>query len=193
VVDEAFMDVGPSDASLAGDVSGGNIVVLRSFGKFFGLAGVRLGFAIAAPELAMRLSALLGPWAVSGPALAIATKALADTHWIERTRGRLAKAARKLDEVLRASGLEIVGGTSLFRLVRTPEATALLNHLGRTGIWVRSFPDNGAWLRFGLPANGRQWQRLNAAMASFGRRENAIVRVPEERRDRRSARNTDRL
>ena len=93
MVDEAFMDVGPPGASLAGEVSHGNIVVLRSFGKFFGLAGLRLGFALASPAVAARLRAALGPWAVSGPALAVGAKALADTAWIERTR-RAAGAGR---------------------------------------------------------------------------------------------------
>ena len=169
VVDEAFMDVGPSGASLAADVARGNIVVLRSFGKFFGLAGVRLGFAIAAPALVARLGALLGPWAVSGPALAIGTKALTDTDWIERTRKRLEKAANKLDAILNASGLHVIGGTSLFRLVQTPAASAWFRHLGRAGIFVRAFPDNTSWLRFGLPGNAREWQRLQAAMTSFRR------------------------
>ena len=161
------MDVERPEASLAADVAGGNVVVLRSFGKFFGLAGVRLGFAIAAPALAARLGALLGPWAVSGPALAVGTKALADTDWIERTRKRLANQANKLDAILTASSLSIIGGTSLFRLVQTPSANSLFRHLGHAGIFVRAFPDNPTWLRFGLPGNAREWQRLQAAMASF--------------------------
>jgi len=193
LVDEAFMDVGPRDTSVAPDVSCGNVVVLRSFGKFFGLAGIRLGFAIAAPPLAARLAAVLGPWAVSGPALEIAAKALADADWIERTRRRLAKAALRLDGALSASGLTIVGGTSLFRLAHSPKANDLFSHLGRAGIWVRTFPDNAAWLRFGLPANAQHWRRLNAAMASFRAGENAIVRVPENLKARRSARDTARL
>jgi cobalamin biosynthetic protein CobC len=167
VIDEAFIDVAPPEASLAADVACGNVVVLRSFGKFFGLAGVRLGFAIAAPALAARLGALLGPWAVSGPALAVGTKALADRDWIERTRKRLEKAANKLDAILNASGLHIVGGTSLFRLVQTTTASAWFHHLGRAGIFVRAFPDNPSCLRFGLPGNATEWQRLHAAMASF--------------------------
>src|SRR5262249_57192801 len=77
-VDEAFMDVGPLEASLAGEVHRGNIIVLRSFGKFFGLAGLRLGFALAAPDLAAKLKAALGPWAGARPALAIAPPAPAD-------------------------------------------------------------------------------------------------------------------
>jgi cobalamin biosynthesis protein CobC len=164
VVDEAFMDAGSPGASLAADVSRGNIVVLRSFGKFFGLAGIRLGFALAAPALATRLSAALGPWAVSGPALAIGAQALADAAWIEKTRRRLAKAAKRLDAVLAGAGLDIVGGTALFRLARMPAAAALFDHLGRAGILVRVFADNASWLRFGLPATAQEWRRLEAAM-----------------------------
>ncbi len=167
VVDEAFMDVGPPGASLAPDVSGGGIVVLRSFGKFFGLAGLRLGFALAVPAMAARLGAALGPWAVSGPALAVGAKALADEDWIETTRKRLDKSSRRLDGILSDLALPLVGGTSLFRLVRTPAAGALFQHLGSSGIWVRRFPDNANWLRFGLPAGEADWKRLKNALVSF--------------------------
>lgn len=169
MVDEAFMDVGPPNASLAGALSHGNIVVLRSFGKFFGLAGLRLGFALAAPPVAERLRAALGPWAVSGPALAVAAKALADAAWGERTRRRLARAARRLDATLEGAGLEILGGTNLFRLGQTPEAGTLFRHLGRAGIFVRAFADNPHWLRFGLPANEAAWRRLEAALTAFAK------------------------
>ncbi len=167
MVDEAFMDVGPSGASLAAEVSRGNIVVLRSFGKFFGLAGVRLGFALAAPALAARLAALLGPWAVSAPALAVGVQALADQAWIETTRRNLAQAAARLDAILTGSGLELVGGTTLFRLVRTSAASELFHHLGRAGILARVFPEHAAWLRLGLPGGEQDWQRLQIAMADF--------------------------
>lgn len=169
VVDEAFMDVGPPGVSLAPDVSGGNIVVLRSFGKFFGLAGVRLGFAIAAPKIAVRLAAMLGPWAVSGSALAIGAKALADLAWIKKTRSRLAKSAEKLDGLLTESGLDVVGGANLFRLVRTDAANELFHHLGRAGVLVRKFPEQADWLRFGLPADEKAWRRLQIALAAFKR------------------------
>jgi cobalamin biosynthetic protein CobC len=148
-------------------VSRGNIVVLRSFGNFFGLAGMRLGFALAAPALASRLAAILGPWAVSGPALAVGTKALADNAWIERTRKQLTQASQRLDAVLIGSGLDILGGTPLFRLVRTPAAKELFHHLGSAGILLRIFPDNATWLRFGLPAQEADWQRLQIAMDAF--------------------------
>jgi cobalamin biosynthesis protein CobC len=166
VIDEAFADVVCSDMSLAGDLDGGNIVVLRSFGKFFGLAGLRLGFALAAPHLATRLNALLGPWAVSGPAVFIGEKALADTSWKNRMLEHLADAARRLDSVLAGSELEIVGGTSLYRLTRSPNAQQLFNHLGHAGILVRRFAEHPTWLRWGLPDGEVAWQRLSAALAS---------------------------
>jgi cobalamin biosynthesis protein CobC len=169
VVDEAFMDVGPPGESLAADVSVGNVIVLRSFGKFFGLAGLRLGFALAAPRIAARLSAMLGPWAVSGPALAIGAKALADAAWIRKTRMRLEGSAKKLDGLLTQSGLDLVGGTNLFRLVNIDAASALFDHLGRAGILVRRFPEQANWLRFGLPANAQAWRRLQIALAGFKR------------------------
>ena len=166
VVDEAFMDVGPPGASLGPDVLRPNIIVLRSFGKFFGLAGLRLGFALAAPALAARLAAMLGPWAVSGPALAVGAKALADAAWIDQTRRELAQQAQKLDAVLISANLDIVGGTSLFRLARSAAAPALFEKLGRAGILVRRFPDHPDWLRFGLPADEPARRRLAGALAS---------------------------
>jgi cobalamin biosynthetic protein CobC len=170
VLDEAFVEAAPDAASLAPDVTRRNLVVLRSFGKFFGLAGLRLGFALAPPEIAGRLAAALGPWAVSGPALAIGAAALADAAWIAATRMRLAAASRRLDDLLAVAALEAVGGTALFRLVRTPVADALFEHLGAAGIFVRRFAGEPTWLRFGLPGDETVWQRLTAALRDAPRR-----------------------
>jgi cobalamin biosynthesis protein CobC len=167
-VDEAFMDVGPLEASLAGEIHRGNIIVLRSFGKFFGLAGLRLGFALAAPDLAAKLNAALGPWAVSGPAIAIAERALADDAWIDATRTRLASAAEKLDQLLTEAGIKVVGGTSLFRLVRTRRAHEIFRHLGTSGIIVRAFREQPTWLRFGIPSES-SWDRVRSRLATCGR------------------------
>jgi cobalamin biosynthesis protein CobC len=167
VVDEAFMDVAAPASSLAPDVGASNIIVLRSFGKFFGLAGLRLGFALAAPAWRRNIAAALGPWAVSGPAIAIGTQALADTAWITDTRIRLDASMRRLDTLLADLALPVVGGTSLFRLVQTPAAHALFAHLGEAGIWVRAFADQPNWLRFGLPGSEAAWKRLKSALVGF--------------------------
>jgi len=166
VVDEAFGDVAATGSTLAGDVGRGNIVVLRSFGKFFGLAGLRLGFAIAAPSLVDRLDAMLGPWAVSGAALAVGDKALADSQWREQTRARLDTDATRLDRELLRAGLTIAGGTSLYRLTSSPDAERLFMRLGRAGILVRRFSDKPALLRWGLPGSENEWRRLADALSS---------------------------
>jgi cobalamin biosynthetic protein CobC len=165
VVDEAFADVAPIGSSLAGDVGRGNIVVLRSFGKFFGLAGLRLGFAIASPNLIARLDATLGPWAVSGPALFIGEAALADQAWKDQTLARLTEAAARLDGLLNGAGVQIVGGTTLYRLTRSPDAAGLFTRLGRAGILVRRFAEQPTWLRWGLPRNENDWRRLSDALS----------------------------
>lgn len=163
VVDEAFADVLPRDASLV-PVLPPATIVLRSFGKTYGLAGLRLGFAIAHEGLAAGLRAALGPWAVSGPALTIGAAALADDGWLAETRNRLESDSRRLDAVLAAAGCEILGGTPLFRLVRHPAASWVANVLGRHGIHVRQFQDMPTWLRFGLPGLEDAWRRLELAL-----------------------------
>jgi len=167
VVDEAFMDVGPSEESLCGDVGQGGLVVLRSFGKFFGLAGVRLGFAVASPDIAGRLDAEFGPWSVSGPALEYGIRALGDRDWQVAMRQRLASDAARLDTLLSAHGLTVHGGTSLFRYVLTAGANALFDALGKAGILVRNFAERPLTLRFGLPGDEAAWRRLEMALAGW--------------------------
>lgn len=163
LVDEAFMDVGPSEESVVAEAGLPGLVVLRSFGKFFGLAGVRLGFAIGAEDTIARLKAILGPWAVPGPTLAIAREALQDTRWQLDMRSRLGEEAAKLDELLGKAGLDVVGGTSLFRLVRHPDATTIFERLGSEGILVRKFDFDSEILRIGLPDNDGH-ERLKQAL-----------------------------
>lgn len=150
VVDEAFADVAP-ELSLAGAAGRPGLVVLRSFGKFFGLGGLRLGFALGPPPLIAALAEALGPWAVSGPAVHIGAAALADTAWIAAARQRLAEGACRLDALLSGAGFSILGGTDLFRLTEHPEAPVLFERLGRAGILARDFPERPQWLRFGIP------------------------------------------
>ncbi len=165
VVDEAFADMRPED-SLAAHAGKPGLVILRSFGKFFGLAGLRLGIALAPAGPATALREAIGPWAVSGPGLAIATAALGDRHWIEATRRRLAASSSELDRMLEKAGLRVVGGTELFRLVEDPRAPALYRALGEAGLLVRRFERRPDWLRFGLPGAVEDWQRLGVALAA---------------------------
>ncbi len=164
VVDEAFCDVAP-EISAASRVVIPGLVVLRSFGKFFGLAGLRLGFVLAAPGLAADIRAALGPWPVSGVAGDIARRALRDTAWIEATRARLKDQADGLDRVLQDAGFGVIGGTTLFRLAEHADGAAIFRRLAAAGILARHFPDHPTWLRFGLPGADAM-DRLRRALAS---------------------------
>ena len=166
VVDEAFADAVP-DISLAPRAGRPGLVVLRSFGKFYGLAGLRLGFALTSPDMAGRLGRALGPWAVSGPAAAIGAAALGDAPWAEETRVRLTADAGRLDDLLVQNGLAVAGGTPLFRLASHEAAQDLFEHLARTGILARRFSGEATWLRFGLPGGAAEFERLGTALAEW--------------------------
>jgi len=164
VVDEAFIDTMPGD-SLAADCPRSGLIVLRSLGKFFGLAGARIGFVIAEPRLNAALGALLGPWTLTNPARWVAQRALADRAWQAAARVHLAQGARRLAALLCQHRLSPAGGCALFQWVRTPDASDLHTLLARQGILTRLF-DTPPSLRFGLPGDEPGWTRLAAALAS---------------------------
>jgi cobalamin biosynthetic protein CobC len=166
IIDEAFADVDP-DIGAAGMSADLPIAVLRSFGKFYGLAGLRLGFVIGRRDIVERISAALGPWPVSGPALHIGTAALRDRSWADAMHVKLARQSGRLDQILTAAGLHVVGGTTLFRLASHPDARTLHAELARRHIWCRSFDWAHERLRFGL-ASDDGLDRLASALRSVG-------------------------
>jgi cobalamin biosynthetic protein CobC len=170
IVDEAFADVTPqaSVAAEAGMTAASRLIVLRSFGKFFGLAGLRLGFVVAAAPIAAAIRGLVGEWPVSSDALAAGIAAYADRRWADRERATLQRSAQRLDRLLRRSGFELAGGTSLFRLARAPDARERFARLLTAGILVRPFDFDPSLLRFGLPRGRDQWRRLAAALGPHG-------------------------
>ncbi|WP_102107908.1 aminotransferase class I/II-fold pyridoxal phosphate-dependent enzyme [Oceaniglobus roseus] len=165
VVDESFCDTDPA-RSLIGRAGPGT-VILKSFGKFWGLAGLRLGFAIGDPAVLERLAGRLGPWAVSGPALALGTAALEDVGWAAAERLALRDRAARLDALLATAGLAAGGDCPLFRLCRTPDVGLWHDALARRHILTREFPYAPDWLRLGLPPDDG-WTRLEAALAEAG-------------------------
>ena len=165
VVDEGYVDPCPRQ-SLAGDAPHPALAVIRSFGRFYGLPGLRLGFVFGARRLMGRLEAALGPWPVSGPAIAIGAAALGDADWSKAMRYQLVDRARRLDDVLTRHGLKVLGGTPLFRLVSLPNARHLHEALARQGIWTRSFSYAPQWLRLGLPAGDADFARLDGALTA---------------------------
>jgi len=166
IVDEAFGDLEPEHcvSDIAGSTAAPRMIVLRSFGKFYGLGGVRLGFVIASPVIASRLRQLLGDWPVSVDALRAGIAAYADTEWARRMRIRLSKSAQRLDKLLITGGMSIAGGTSLYRLARVPNARARFTQLISHGVLARPFDYDTTLLRFGLPGSRDDWRRLNKAL-----------------------------
>lgn len=166
VVDEAFADADPRESLAAEAGTRRGLVVLRSFGKFFGLAGLRLGFLIADAETTARVESALGPWAVSGPALAIAASILRDADAIAGMRVSIAARHDAMKRVLLGAGLTIRGGTPLFFLVEHQRAAALHDALCRRRILVRAFDYASDWLRFGLAPDAASEVRLATALAA---------------------------
>ena len=164
VVDEAFMDVINPSMSLAPALPENHAIVLRSFGKAYGLAGLRLGFAISSRTLGGRLRAALGPWAISGPAIEIGRRALADPTWLTSAVLRLTEEAARLDGLLESAGFAVLGGTPLFRLAARQGAELWFNRLCGAGILTRPFGANPDLLRFGVPHKPEEWRRVEAAL-----------------------------
>ncbi|SCA55228.1 Threonine-phosphate decarboxylase [Candidatus Terasakiella magnetica] len=163
IVDGAFLDCRPSlDISSHAGTDG--LIILRSFGKFFGLAGIRLGFVLAGGKLADRLRDGIGPWAVNGPAMEIGKRAFRDVAWIKQTRADLIKATQRLDEILGSASIDVVGGTSLFRYCHHPKAPHIFEGLGKQGVLVRPFEDRAQYLRIGLPGPEKHWAILQESL-----------------------------
>ncbi|NCU21306.1 threonine-phosphate decarboxylase [Candidatus Falkowbacteria bacterium] len=165
VVDESFADA-RADLSVAPQAGQRGLFVLRSFGKFYGLAGLRLGFVLGHPEEIADLAQMAGPWPVSGAAIQIGQAALADANWAAASIARLRADVARLDALAVAVGWNTVGGTELFRLYDTPDASAAQARLARAAIWSRIFPASPRWLRLGLPGRPDEWARLETVFRS---------------------------
>lgn len=165
VVDESFVDPAPHQSlAIKSTTLPENIVILRSFGKFYGLAGMRLGFVLCAPAVAARVREMTGPWPVSGMAIEVAQRALADRSWATATVARLEREAARLDLLAENAGWTLVGGTPLFRTYATPNAKRAQRQLAAQHIWTRIFPYSDSWIRLGLPKRESDWSRLAGAM-----------------------------
>ncbi len=165
VVDESFADAVPL-VSLAAEAGRPGLLVLRSFGKFYGLAGLRLGFVLGSADDITALDALAGPWPISGAAIEIGRKALRDRDWVDATRARLKTEAQRLDGMAKTAGWDVVGGTPLFRLYDVDNAAVAQEQLAHAHIWSRIFKDRPSWLRLGLPGEETEWTRLGEALSA---------------------------
>ncbi len=164
VVDESFADIAP-EISACSRAGRGGLVVLRSFGKFYGLAGLRLGALLGPPRLLSTVEKDMGPWPVSGPALHIGRTALLDDAWAKEARNRIRADARWLSDRLERAGYRVIGRAGLFTLIKLDDVRGWHVHLAKLGIWTRVFKDHPNWLRMGMPGlSEHDWRRLSAAL-----------------------------
>ena len=170
IVDEAFADLLEAPSSAIAGATLGKTIVLRSFGKTYGLAGIRLAFAISTPDIIERLRSHIGPWPVSGPAIEIGRQALTDDDWLLATRRHVTERSDAFAAILRGLGFYVLDGALLFCLIDDIRAPDLFNHLGRHGIFVRRFQSQPRWLRIGLPPEDSVTrERIEAAFRNFHR------------------------
>ena len=166
IVDEAFGDIS-SEFSAMPYAGTQGLIILRSIGKFFGLAGIRLGFAYCDEQRREQLENAIGIWPVSAPSLYVAQQALLDKTWIKRAHKTIEARCQGLDQTLVDADLEIIGGTMLYTLVEHSRAEKLVKHLAKNHILVRHFNGRKEWIRFGLPANVNQTKRLAKVLSQF--------------------------
>ncbi|WP_103311113.1 MULTISPECIES: threonine-phosphate decarboxylase CobD [unclassified Pseudomonas] len=167
VVDEAFMDVTPA-LSLAAYTHLVGLIVLRSFGKFFGLAGVRLGFVLAERRLLKLLAEQVGPWAVSGPTRVLGQACLLDSDAHAAQRQRCEATSQRLALLLERHGFKPQGGCGLFQWLITEHAQGLHDFMAHRGILLRLFVNTSS-LRFGLPADDSEFLRLEQAFEAYAK------------------------
>jgi cobalamin biosynthesis protein CobC len=164
IVDEAFMDTTPED-SIASETHLAGLFVLRSLGKFFGLAGVRVGFLLAQQNMLTTVQEIIGPWSLTGPSRFVAKQSLLDQPWQAGTRQKLRQNSSQLKQLLKQYGLYSQGETDLFQYVATQHAIAIHQALAEQGVWVRLFKQTPA-LRFGLPTD-ENWEKLEQALKAI--------------------------
>lgn len=172
VVDQAFGDVTPQ-MSVAAWSDRPGLIVLQSIGKFFGLAGLRLGFIAAHRSFLTGLADVLGPWTVSGAAQEIGQAALQDRVWQAAMRKDLLKSGQRLHTLLAQHGIH-AKGSALYQWWPEQHAEAFWQHMAQHGVWVRLFKQGARGIRLGLPLTEAHWHRLENALQAWTSRESLL-------------------
>lgn len=149
VFDEAYVELLPpahQPDTIRFVRDGRKVVVLRTFSKTYGLAGLRLGYAVAPPECVALLNRVRQPFNVSAMAQVAALAALEDDAHVERTRRLVADGLSTLESAFRRLGLAYVPASANFVLVRVGDGRRVFQALMRRGVIVRPME------AYGLPA-----------------------------------------
>lgn len=157
IVDEAFADAEeiPSIVNMSHQ---SGLIVLRSIGKFFGMAGVRSGFVFAEKNLLKEINEKLGPWVLTGVSRYVTTMALLDNEWILNSKQALNQTSDSMhDLILGCSGVT-PSGTKLFKTIVHVQAEEIFELFAMQGVLVRLL-DNKKGIRFGMPGDG-DWEKV---------------------------------
>ena len=165
IIDEAFMDCSPQESILLKQMLE-NIIVIRSFGKFFGLAGLRLGWVFATAKIIHKFRSMVGPWAVNTPALHIAAAAYKDQKWQKQQLASLNEMQKNMQHLFQKRKIDIVGQTPLYTLIQLNDALTLHESLANQGIWTRIFEYNPHWMRLGVPKNENDFLKFKEALTA---------------------------
>jgi len=172
IVDEAFLDTRPENSMLRHSKSP-HLIILRSLGKFFGLAGIRCGVLFANPTLLKTAKRFLGPWQIATPSRWVATKALTDRNWQTQAIKDLTNSSQRLEELithfLPPDKIASCSRSDLFCSIvfqNEKEQQLTYAHFLKHGILIRRFSICFR-LRIGLPKDDVAWKKLTKALSSI--------------------------
>ena len=141
-----------------------NVIQINSLGKFFGLAGVRLGFVSGPSDFIKSVRRMLGPWPISSIAAEIGTIALNDNTWISEMEKILLEGSNVLHKACSTKNWKLVGKTNLFHTYATSSSLEVEKQFAAHYIWIRTFDYSETWVRLGIPTSKYEWTRVRQAL-----------------------------
>ncbi len=141
-----------------------NVIQINSLGKFFGLAGVRLGFVSGPSNFIKSVRGMLGPWPVSSIAAEIGKIALNDQAWISQMEKILLEGSDVLHRACNRKNWKLIGKTNLFHTYATSSSLKVEKQFAAHYIWIRTFDYSETWVRLGIPTSKYEWTRVRQAL-----------------------------
>jgi threonine-phosphate decarboxylase len=161
IVDEAFIDYCEADSVVSEATSRAGLLVLRSFTKFYGMPGLRVGYLVAEPTVIRRIEAMRLPWSVNNLAQVAAIASLNETSYAVRSRQLIIEERPRLAAALAGQGWVPCPSSANFLLVRLPsflKSAAVAAATRRQGVLIRDCES--------FEGMGQQWIRVAVRTAA---------------------------
>jgi histidinol-phosphate aminotransferase len=174
VLDEAYIEFLDDPADFVSEIRDGkrpNLLLMRTFSKIFGLAGLRLGYGIANPDLISTLEKVRQPFNINSIAQAGALAALEDVEHMRKTRENNSRGLRLYTEAFQKLGLEYVPSSGNFILVRVGDGQGVFSALQKQGVIVRPMAGYqlGEWIRISVGTPQENERCLATLKSALGR------------------------